>query len=1067
MSLLVYLLKVILVSAIFFGYYRLFLRNKRFHHYNRFFLLSALLLSIVLPFIRIPLLYQPDDPVNEAVYRTVSVINTDYGEEELAMTEAPAVSESVFTLVNSIYLVYAIGALFLLTLVTKSLLYISSLRKRYPAEKITSLRFYNTHEPGTPFSFFRSIFWNDQLPFNSHEGQQIFRHELFHVQHRHSADRLLSELLTAVFWFNPFFHLIKKELKAIHEFLADQFAISESDRYAYASLLVQQALESGKHTVTNHFFQNHIKRRIAMITQFQKSNYGYWSRVMILPVSLLLFFAITLYAKKPNPGAGPKMAAAVMEQPLTVLVDVGHGGTDNGVTSQDGSVREKDLTLQISRKIQELAARMNINVVMSRDGDYLAGNKANGPDALRYTTSLITELKPDAVVSVHIGTVYAEGAATSSKNGIDIYITDRNKNSLQSSRLLGEQLIGSLSPVYTVNPVLRQRKSKGIWVLDNSAQPTVLIECGYLSNAKDLAFIRDVANQEKIALAILQGIINFKKADPVSEVVTDTIPEKAEKERELQKREAELEMLRKQMQEQESVIRKARMEELEQIKKQMQEQEILSREQEDMKKRRVRELMEVKNELTNHLRQMEKERAEQLLNLEKEMKAMELQSGAQQNPRLEEARKKMELMRVELKNVHESQQKEIQAKLRDIETQSQQQMNIQRERQAELEILKSKLKEREHEMKREQQEKNRVNQDKEREVKEMNRKIQELNREKQEKYREEKKDRKDDDQSGLKPPTTDWVVMTDEWAVRTEDSLLKDVVRHYLRNLRYPGLAMKHSAEGQIYFSVVVDQKGIFKNFNTYTDKPRVNNIQDLVVIGKTPVAVTDENLSIDQAEEIFIEEVERATDRASNKPVVHPGERTYFFRAIFKFDKLNNDNTFRFRNTLSFEKNEEFSISHNSSASFSHSVDQDTIPARKAVKRETKLAAKDGTKPEAKADAKREAKPSIKAKPESDVDAKPALKAKPAREPRDVDAKPHKARTSLFDRKGKEPRKSVFAKRQPSKIFGEKKSSIFKSPKKTMDKPMKPVKAKPVDGSGKIDEQEESEETITVTGEK
>ena len=193
MSLLVYLLKVILVSAIFFGYYRLFLRNKRFHHYNRFFLLSALLLSIVLPFIRIPLLYQPENPVNEAVYRTVSVINSDYGEDELAMTEAPVVSESLFTLVNSIYLVYAIGALFLLTLVTKSLLYINSLRKRYPAENITSLRFYNTHEPGTPFSFFRSIFWNDQLPFNSHEGQQIFRHELFHVQHRQDIQQLFMQ----------------------------------------------------------------------------------------------------------------------------------------------------------------------------------------------------------------------------------------------------------------------------------------------------------------------------------------------------------------------------------------------------------------------------------------------------------------------------------------------------------------------------------------------------------------------------------------------------------------------------------------------------------------------------------------------------------------------------------------------------------------------------------------------------------------------------------------------------------------------------------------------------------
>jgi beta-lactamase regulating signal transducer with metallopeptidase domain len=338
MTLLAYLLKVIVVSAIMYGYYRLFLRNKRFHHYNRFFLLSALLLSIVLPFIRIPLLYQPENPVNDAVYRTVSVINTDYDAD---LTAAP-LNESIFTLMNSIYLVYAAGVLFLLTLVIKSLIYIRTLRKRYPAEKITSLRFYNTHEPGTPFSFFRSIFWNDQLAFNSSEGQQIFRHEFFHVQHQHSVDRLLAELLTAIFWFNPFFHLIKKELKAIHEFLADQFAISESDRYAYATLLVQQALESGKHAVTNHFFQNHIKRRIAMITQFKQSKYGYWSRVMILPVSLLLFCFISLYAKKPAPGIEKKLASVVFEQPLTLTAEAADEGTGATTFNTGGAAKAND-----------------------------------------------------------------------------------------------------------------------------------------------------------------------------------------------------------------------------------------------------------------------------------------------------------------------------------------------------------------------------------------------------------------------------------------------------------------------------------------------------------------------------------------------------------------------------------------------------------------------------------------------------------------------------------------------------------------------------------------------------
>lgn len=112
MTLPTYLFKLILVSAILFGYYRLFLCNKRFHHYNRFFLLSALLLSVVLPFIRIPLLYRPENPVHEAMYRTVSILNP-YPDAEPG--NAPLV-ETFLTWENSLLLVYVLGASLLLVL---------------------------------------------------------------------------------------------------------------------------------------------------------------------------------------------------------------------------------------------------------------------------------------------------------------------------------------------------------------------------------------------------------------------------------------------------------------------------------------------------------------------------------------------------------------------------------------------------------------------------------------------------------------------------------------------------------------------------------------------------------------------------------------------------------------------------------------------------------------------------------------------------------------------------------------------------------------------------------------
>jgi N-acetylmuramoyl-L-alanine amidase len=1055
MTLLAYLLKVIVVSAILLGYYRLFLRNKRFHHYNRFFLLSALLLSVVLPFIRIPLLYQPENPVNDAVYRTVSVINTDYGEDIPAETVAP-MNESVFTLMNSIYLLYAVGVLFLLTLVFKSLLYITTLRKRYPAEKITGLRFYNTHEPGTPFSFFRSIFWNDQLSFNSREGQQIFRHELFHVQHQHSADRLLSEVLTAVFWFNPFFHLIKKELKAIHEFLADQFACSGSDRYAYATLLVQQALESGKHTVTNHFFQNHIKRRIAMITQFQQSKYGYWSRVMVLPLSLLLFCFITLYAKKPASGPEKKLTSMALEQPITVLVDVGHGGADPGAVNQEGTVKEKDLTLQIARKIQQLAASRNINVVMSRDGDYLAGNKTNAPEALHYVTSLISDLKPDAVISVHVG------AAAGAHNGIDFYVTGKNIAGMKTSRLLGEFLAASMDPVYKINRNLLTRKEKGIWVLDQAVQPAVLIECGSLTNARDLAFISDPANQEKIAAAILDGIINFKKAGPVPEPSTDTIPDKVKKEREILQKmnEAKMEQLKRQLQEQEAIMKKAQRVELEALKKQMIEQELFMKEQELSKKEHMEKELLLRKEMLNrqhHLNNEVKIQQEKMQELIKdhEMRAKENPANKKESEaNLEVLKQKMKEIQLHLQNQQQVDEDRMKSKMKEIELRSQQQEEESRNHHENLLMLKKQLIERESMLKKQQQQAlERFKEEIKRNEKERKEKEDEL-RQKEREGREREKQKENERQESSYLPAK---------FIQDEDALLKEVIRQYHRNLRYPDHAIQNGAQGKIYFSIVVDKNGFFTDFKTYNKPPDAKQVKDIVIVtDNLPYIVAEKELTRDEKEDILKKELERTTVKNNDKPVPHPESRQYYFRAVFKMNNLKENNTFLVRNSSDWEtkivarpvKENEFLL-------------QDTIPAKPAAKARAKVAAKAATK--ARPSDKDIRKPGAPAKLSKERTDRDNDRAHRLNEPRKLketrELKPTAERKKLSTSK---PSKKLFEKK-PAKLFADKPARI-KEARKVTEKPQK-IKTKPAkdDGSGQIPdkENEENYSEVSVTGDK
>ena len=112
-------------------------------------------------------------------------------------------------------------------------------------------------------------------------------------------DVLFLEMVSALFWINPFFHLIKKETKAIHEFLADEFAIQSSDKWQYAELLLMQALQT-RHSIVNPFFHNQIKRRIAMIQNSTTTGKQYLRKLLTLPALaiVLALFAFNYKARR-------------------------------------------------------------------------------------------------------------------------------------------------------------------------------------------------------------------------------------------------------------------------------------------------------------------------------------------------------------------------------------------------------------------------------------------------------------------------------------------------------------------------------------------------------------------------------------------------------------------------------------------------------------------------------------------------------------------------------------------------------------------------------------------------
>ncbi|MCW3107234.1 MAG: BlaR1 peptidase [Segetibacter sp.] len=288
-----YLMKVMLCSGILYGYYLLALRNKKFHSYNRFYLLVSVALSWIIPLIKIDFWEQTiKEPKMVKLFAVVANGNR-FVEETNQFTwdyNFAAILTCIF-----------ISATFFTKLLI-AIVKIKNLIDINPPKKWNDVYFVFTNAKGTPFSFFKYIFWNEQIDLNSHDGQHILKHELSHVYERHSADKLFLNLVLIAGWYNPFIWLIRKELNMIHEFIADEKVIKEGDVSTFAAMLLKASYPKYSFTLANSFFYSPGKRRLLMLTSSKKTSFTYVRRVAILPLLMFtcVLFAFTIKKKKTN-----------------------------------------------------------------------------------------------------------------------------------------------------------------------------------------------------------------------------------------------------------------------------------------------------------------------------------------------------------------------------------------------------------------------------------------------------------------------------------------------------------------------------------------------------------------------------------------------------------------------------------------------------------------------------------------------------------------------------------------------------------------------------------------------
>ncbi len=503
-----YLLQVVLCSGILYGYYVLALRNKVFHHWNRYYLLATVGLSLLLPWIRIPVQQEPEAPVTPTLRMLDVVATGDVYVEELGRSETLQFSAGQWALIA-----YVMVGLVVLAASLKALLHIRRLWLRHAHVEVEGCRFVVTRERGTPFSFMRNIFWHADISLSSEAGQRILKHELVHVREKHTHDKLFLGAILVPFWSNPFFWLIRREMAMIHEFIADRRSVDGPDGAAFAAMLLEAAYPGRSHLLANAFFHSPLKRRLKMLLSTRNTRTSYVTRVLALPLLALVVAAFTLRPASTRDVIPADPNAGV----FTVVIDAGHGGHDNGVRSADGRLTEKELALAIARQIRDLNNDPSLNIVLLREKDEYQPLKEKVEKAIA--------LKPDAFVSIHINGASEQGKGPD-RSGIEVFLGTRNKRILPASAQLGSLITGSLNGLYPTLDSLRTR-SKNIYVLDapEIEYPAALVEVGYLTNPTDRAFISHPENQAAVARGILKALAGFRTIRGTqASMQLDTVP---------------------------------------------------------------------------------------------------------------------------------------------------------------------------------------------------------------------------------------------------------------------------------------------------------------------------------------------------------------------------------------------------------------------------------------------------------------------------------------------------------------------------------------------------------------
>jgi hypothetical protein len=276
-NLLLYLAKVSFWTGIFYLCYILFFSTDTFYLRNRIYLLISLILSFIIPLVKISGFSTGVVPIEPMKRMNDIILSSSRGESTIAEKVSSINLNNLFT-----WFYFAVAGLLLLRVLISVTKAYSIIRKGtlkdtvFPKIILSEMGY-------PPFSFFPFVVIPGNK-YNSADYGEILRHESAHVRQGHTFDLLLSEVLIAFLWLNPFIWLFRRSIVLNHEYLADNIALKNSGNikeYQYKLLNISKDLIL---VPLAHNYSNSVKKRIVMINKRPTHYYVTLKNIIIIPI---------------------------------------------------------------------------------------------------------------------------------------------------------------------------------------------------------------------------------------------------------------------------------------------------------------------------------------------------------------------------------------------------------------------------------------------------------------------------------------------------------------------------------------------------------------------------------------------------------------------------------------------------------------------------------------------------------------------------------------------------------------------------------------------------------------